>query len=166
MIILGIDIGVSGAVCCLRHGEPVVIKDLPITATQFGDKTVKRLDAPDFLQMIRSMVPADESGLIVMENIQVRQMAGRAMSHATETTLVGLRFAVQAVADVSRIKTETVDPRRWKKHFGIKDDKTGEQARQKAIERAPEAAEMLKRVKDHNRAESVLIALYGMEKFA
>jgi hypothetical protein len=166
VIILGIDIGVTGAVCCLEHGRPARIEDLPITAVQTGDKTIKRLDALEFKLLLQKMIPANQSGLIVMENIQVRQMAGRVMSHATETTLVGLRSAVQAVADVSRIRTETVDPRSWKKHFGIKSDKTGEQARKKATERLPDAAAMFKRVKDHNRAESALIAIYGRETFA
>lgn len=62
-----------------------------------------------------------------------------------------------------------VSPQKWKKYFGLL--KTKEQTiaegkelcRLKALEIFPEAAEYLKRKKDHDRAEALLIARYAWE---
>ena len=83
------------------------------------------------------------------------------MSHKTETALVGLRYAVQAVADIARLPVRTVQPQTWKRFYDIREDKNGSVARQKAADLFPVAAHKLGRVKDHNRAESLLIANYG-----
>lgn len=157
MIVIGIDIGVTGAMSAVDSRGTCVVQDLPIVVTDKG----KRLDAPQFIRDLRSLVPPGEAALIVAENVHVMQVAGRRMSHSTETTLVGLRFAVHAVADIARIPVELVTPQAWKKHFGIKADKTGKQARDTAAKLYPNAAHNLTRVKDHNRAESLLIAHYG-----
>ena len=138
------------------------IEDLPITVDAMG----KRLDAPGLIRMLRALIPAADAGLIVMENVHVMRVAGRAMSHSTESTLVGLRWAVQAVADVARFRVEVVSPQAWKKHYGISGDKTGAVARQTAAALYPAQASKLARVKDHNRGESLLIAHWGQARFA
>jgi hypothetical protein len=163
MIVIGIDLGVTGAVSGVSPSGSVQVEDLPITVSDAGEK---RLDARGLMQLLRSMVPAGEAGLIVTEDVRVRQIAGRAMSHKTETALVGLRYAVQAVADVARLQVRTVQPQTWKRFYDIREDKNGSVARQKAMQLFPIAAYKLGRVKDHNRAESLLIANYGARVMA
>ena len=161
MIVIGIDLGVTGAMTAIGP-QGLTVHDLPITEDERG----KRLNAPAFVALVRQLIPASETGLLAAENVHVMQVKGRAMSHSTETTLVGLRYAVQAVADCLRLRLELVTPQSWKKHYGIKADTKGQQARETAARLYPEAAPMLARVKDHNRAESVLIAHYVRSKKA
>lgn len=156
-IIVGIDLGVSGAVSAVDSHGSAQVEDLPILADDSG----KRLDAPAFIRMLRSLIPAADAGRIFMEDVHVMRVAGRAMSHSTETTLVGIRYAVQAAADIARIRVDVVSPQKWKKHYGIKGDKTGAEARKTAAGLYPQQAHKLARVKDHNRAEALLIAHWG-----
>ena len=162
MIICGIDVGVTGALAAVDTRGTASIHDLPITQDDQG----KRLSARAMLDMLRAAIPAGEYGLIVMENIHVQAMHGRMMSHSTETTLVGLRFAIQALADVARLKVHYVTPQTWKKFYGIKGDKKGSDARSTASALYPLQAHKISRVRDHNRAEAILIARYGYEEFA
>ena len=161
-IIVGIDLGVSGAVSAIDSRGSSVLHDLPIVEDDHG----KRLDAPSFIRLMRTLIPATEAGFVVTENVHVMRVSGRAMSHSTETTLVGLRFAAQAACDIARLRMHFVNPQSWKAHDGIKGDKTGAVARQIAASLYPARAEELKRVKDHNRAESLLIAHYAKDKIA
>lgn len=52
-------------------------------------------------------------------------------------------------------------PQRWKKYHGIPTGSDKEASRQLALRLAPELEPVLRRKKDHNRSESVLLALYG-----
>ncbi len=162
MIVMGIDLGVSGALAAIDAAGTALIEDLPIVEADDGGK---RLDARATIVLLRQLIPAGEAGLLVTEDIRVRQMAGRKMSHATETTLVGLRFALQAVADIARLPLRTVQPQTWKRRYALKADKGGKgvkgDARTIAAGLYPQVAHQLKRVKDHNRAEALLIAHYG-----
>jgi hypothetical protein len=162
MIVAGIDLGVTGAISAVDSHGFAVIHDLPIIEDGKG----KRLDAPNFIRLLRSLIPAAEAGFVVAEDVHVMRVAGRAMSHSTETTLVGLRFAMQAAADIARIRVELVRPQAWKAHYGIKADKTGAKAREVAKGLYPGRAGDLARVKDHNRAESLLLAHFGLGVFA
>jgi hypothetical protein len=64
-----------------------------------------------------------------------------------------------------QIKCRLVHPISWKRHFELKgSDK--EQSRQMAIKLLPASAESLKLKKTHNRAESLLLALYGADQLA
>lgn len=161
-IVVGIDLGVTGAIAAIDSRGSSVIHDLPIVQDDSG----KRLDAPTFIRLLRTLIPAVEAGCVVTENVHVMRVAGRAMAHSTETTLVGLRYAVHAACDIARIRMHFVSPQSWKAHYGIKGDKTGAVARQIAQTLYPMRAAELARVKDHNRAEALLIAHYGKDKLA
>lgn len=156
-VVVGIDLGVTGAMSAVDWRGNAHIVDLPIIRDDQG----KRLDAGAFICTLRSMISHQDAGFVVTENVHVMRVAGRAMSHSTETTLVGLRFAVQAACDIARIKVHFVSPQKWKAHFSIKADTSGKQAREAAIKLYPARADDLKRVKDHNRSESLLIAHWG-----
>jgi hypothetical protein len=74
---------------------------------------------------------------------------------------------------VLRFKPRMVSPQTWQAHYGLKGKKAvkrepGEMPQAIVIARTlyPEVAHWLSRVKDHNRAESLLIAHHGMQEFA
>lgn len=162
MILLGIDIGVTGAISAVDSSGACMVEDLPIAAAN-GGKTVS---ARDLIHLIRAMVPPGHHALAVMEDVRVRAMHGRTMSHKTETALVLARGAIEAVLHIARIDVRLVQPQAWKRHFHITGDKTGGKAREIAAGLYPLAADKLRRVKDHNRAESLLIAHYGQHRYA
>lgn len=164
MVIVGIDLGVTGAISALDQRGDAVIHDLPILQDESG----KRLDAPSFIRLLRTLIPVSEAGCVVTENVTVRRIAQRnaPVNFAGESTLVGLRYAVHAACDIARIRLHFVAPQSWKAHYGITSDKSGQVAREIAASLYPQRATDLQRVRDHNRAEALLIAHYGKAKLA
>lgn len=159
MIIFGIDPGLDGAIALFRDGRYLAVMDLPVIARGKGKAAVNRqLDAAVFAVFLRHTrsVHADESMLAVVERVSAMpgQGSGSVFSLGdTNGVLAALAIAI-----------EFVTPAEWKKHYRI--DSHKERARAAAIERFPEAAAMMTRKCDHNRAEAILIARYGHTRFA
>lgn len=161
-IIIGVDIGMTGAVAAIDSRGTCAIADLPIVDDHCG----KRIEGRALLDILRTLAPAyADPPTLVMEHIRVIAIPGRRMSHSTETTLVLGRGVVQAVADVARWPVRLVEPAAWKRAYGLRgkdaDADAGTRARNVATRLYPSAGPMLARIKDHNRAEAVLIAHYG-----
>jgi hypothetical protein len=55
-----------------------------------------------------------------------------------------------------------IEPATWKRHLRLNSSK--EDCRARAIQLLPGAADELQRVKDHHRAEAILIGIYGLDK--
>lgn len=159
MIVLGIDIGMTGAVAAIdAHGQ-CQVHDLPVIVSGKD----KRVCGRQLILLLRQLVPADGAALACIEDVRVRAIAGRPMSHATEGQLIRARGAVEAALDIMRMRVEVVQPATWKRHFGLL-----KQAKGASLETArllyPDAP--LKLAKFHNRAESLLIAHWARGKFA
>lgn len=159
MIVIGIDIGMSGAVAAVDHRGTCSVADLPIVEDAAG----KRVHGRQLLELLRFFVPAGERGMLVFEDVRVQAFAGRAMSHKTESALVMARGAVQAAGDVAGLPLVAVQPKTWKARYGLggKEDKGN--AREIAVSLYPSAEPQLRRVKDHNRAEALLIARWALQ---
>lgn len=155
MVVLGIDPGLHGAVaileieggaCRMAH-----IHDMPIAA---GPKGKVDLLHVALIEILRSVPPS----ICWVE--QVGAMPGQGVSTMFRfgKTAGAIHCAVAAAGHELRLVTPAV----WKKHFGITADKDG--ARSLASQRIPSLAPAFVRVKDADRAEAALIALYGAEK--
>jgi hypothetical protein len=101
-----------------------------------------------------------------MENVQ--PMGGEGAASRPMNGASAFRFGiavgqVRAAFQCYRIPVTLVVPRVWKAHYGLK-GQAKEEARQLAIDRLPEAKPYLARKLDHNRAESILIALYQADR--
>jgi crossover junction endodeoxyribonuclease RuvC len=68
--------------------------------------------------------------------------------------------AIEAAITLCSIPVEIVEPPAWKRFWKLP-GKDKESARQKALQLFPAAHEVPARKRDHNKAESALIALYG-----
>jgi crossover junction endodeoxyribonuclease RuvC len=68
--------------------------------------------------------------------------------------------AIEATIALCSVPVEIVEPSAWKRFWKLP-GKDKEAARQKALQLFPDAHAALARKRDHNRAESLLIALYG-----
>lgn len=154
MIILGIDIGITGAIAAVDHASETVA-DMP-TQPVPGNRQVKReVDPRALLHLVRELVRPGVEALAIVEDIH----AGTGPGSTARASLMDSRGVVRSVLAVARIDMRIVTPQKWKKFFGLDADK----GRSLEVARTlfPLQAGVLARKKDHNRAEALLLAHYG-----
>ncbi|RKP56378.1 hypothetical protein D7S86_08240 [Pararobbsia silviterrae] len=135
------------------NGAVRLIADLPTMPTE-GNGTIKReFDALAFYALMRGAVKADESAICVIEHAAP---FGKSMLSAA--ALEATKAGVLAVLRIQKHDVRRVAPTTWKKFFGLSADKDASLTLARGMYgHLPE----LKRAKDHNRAESLLIARWA-----
>ena len=159
MIFMGIDPGLTGAVGVVNeHGDFVACVDLPTKSKPTTAARVKReLDAVAFHRQLHSIIRNNQKGLAVIESVSSRPHQGVA-----STFSLGDSFGVlRGVLSVSPLAVDCVVPTVWKRAFDLL-GQSKQAARVLAQRLYPEAS--LKRQKDHNRADALLLARYGWLK--
>ncbi len=162
MIWIGIDPGVSGAISAIG---PLggVIADMPTTEIPGVGRTVRKICGRGLADVLRSMVPADEACMVLLEDVHV--MPSSKSGSAANTSLLHSKGVIEGVLGVLRLNVTLVNSQRWKRLYGLDSDKSAALAMAKKL--YPNlGAKHLTRAKDHNRAESLLIAHYGKVKLA
>lgn len=160
MIVLGIDPGLTGAVTLLAPGWAKVL-DLP---TMEDPSNGKRIDGRALAQQLTALIPPGEPVRVCIEGLSATGGWGR-NNHGS----VGSQYLTQgtvlcAVECLGLQFDEHVPPGTWKKFYGLggkgpkEAAETMRHARQLVADLYPDLAEFVQRQKDHNRAESVLIA--------
>lgn len=151
---LGIDVGIDGAITILdSKGRLVDVIDLPVVEIKVGKSTKRRL-APAALVSELEMFAREDCRALV-ESVSSRPGQGVASVFS-----FGQSFGIIAgVLAGLKIPTEYVTPATWVREMRIVSGKDG--SRQRAMELFPSHADKFKRIKDHNRAESCLIAVYA-----
>lgn len=164
MIYVGIDPGLTGAVAFINTaGGAVVIEDIPTRDVTGGAVVRKRVDGLELARMLRRHCPADQRALVTLE--AVHAIAGKREGQGGMQQMGSLERtsgAIEAVLEVLRMPFVAVYPQSWKRLYDLSKDKNA--ARDMAQRLYPDAQAMLARVKDHNRAEALLIAHYGLTK--
>lgn len=168
MIVVGIDPGLTGALSFIDTATgAVAIEDLPMKARTLAGRVTKRVDGLALATLIRRHVPAGRVAAAVCENVTFYKN-DKASPDSVEG-LIGCKHAVLTTMDVLRISSSVVEPKAWQGMFNLagKSKEPREKgalpaAVLKARELYPAAAPMLGRVKDHNRAESLLIAHFAV----
>jgi hypothetical protein len=164
---IGIDIGVTGAVSVIDDLGRCDIRDLPVIASQNGDhgeRMVKRkLDPRGLVELIRMLVPATDDALAVIEDIHA--FPGARNSPQATGSIMHSRGVVEAVLSICRFETIVVQPSMWKRFYGLNGTKK-EGSIEVACSLYPAAKHLLKRKLDHNRAEALLLAHWGLSKRA
>lgn len=159
MIVIGVDLGMTGALAAIDPRGTSVIHDLPISDDDDG----KRLNGRDLILLLRVVIPTGEAAMVVAEDVRVRQQGngGKHFNSAhSQGSLMISRGVLQAVCDIARLKLHYIQPATWKASYGLIKKKK-EASRQMALKLYPACAKDLQRVKDQNRAESLLLAHYG-----
>lgn len=167
MLTIGIDPGLTGAIAVLdHHGVPLAVRDLPVMpiAEAGPSATVKtEIDVRALYVLLRELVPADERAICVLEHASAvggKNGEGGLMS---KLSLAATKASIMAVLRLQGHDVRRVAPVTWKRHFGIGKEK-GEAlnlARSMYLG-LPE----IKRQKDHNRAEALLLARFAQARFA
>lgn len=156
MIVLGIDIGLNGAIAALDL-EQACVEDMPTKPE--GER--RRIDALELFRTLRRMVPSDRAAMIAFEQIS----SGQGRGGHSQASLMQSAGIVKAVADMTGWRTEAIQPAVWKRHYGlIKAPK--DESRAMAQRLFPQLAAELVRMKDVDRAEALLISLYARGRWA
>lgn len=149
-MILGIDPGNSGAIAVVSHtGSDVGVVDMPLMVV--GNKEIVAGD------IIAELVLFYRAKTVYLERVHSMPRQGVA-----STFKFGEAYGIiQGALMCTGCKIEYVTPQEWKKSYDlIGQDKDA--ARLKAIELYPEMEHRLKRKKDVDRADALLIAGYGL----
>ena len=155
MIVIGIDPGISGAICFFEEGQVKEIIDMPTMAD--GKKNKRQINGPQAYNEIYSRIKKSSKKDITVVIEQVSAMPGQGV---TSMFNFGQSFGVlKGICSAMQLSMQFVRPAKWKKYFGlIKAEKDA--SRTKVIEIFPYISSQLSRKKDSNKADAILIASY------
>ena len=155
MLIIGIDPGISGAICFFENGEVKEIIEMPTMAD--GKKNKKQINGTQIYNeiLVRVRDFSKKDIFVVIE--QVSAMPGQGV---TSMFNFGQSFGViKGICSAMQLSTYFIRPVKWKKYFGlIKSEKDA--SRTKAIEIFPYISPNLSKKKDANKADAILIASF------
>ena len=155
MMTVGIDPGISGAIAIINGtGTLLCVEDMPIMAKGKGGSRVKsQVNAAGLAELLGRYAPWRP--VVYCERVSSMPDQGVASVFSLGDTFGCIRGVIGALG----LASEIITPQSWKKYYGVGSDK--EVARAKAIEMYPLAP--IHKKKDHNRAEAILIARYGLD---
>ena len=155
MFIIGIDPGISGAICFFENGKIIEIIDMPIMND--GKKNKKQVNGAQIYNEIYKQIkniPKHEIN-VVLE--QVSAMPGQGV---TSMFNFGQSFGViKGICAAMRLPLHFVRPAKWKKYFNLLNSEK-QASRTKAIEIFPDISHKLSKKKDINKADAILIASF------
>jgi crossover junction endodeoxyribonuclease RuvC len=151
MIILGIDPGLNGGICCFDENF-IEAMDIPT----HGEGPKRRIDA----LAVRRFIKAWQPDMAFIERAQAMPKQGSS-SGFNYGRAVG---ALEAAVACSEVPMTIVEPSVWKRALGLPGGaENKESARQRAIQLRP-GCSLFERKKDHGRAEAFLIGYYGSQQ--
>ena len=158
MLIIGIDPGISGAICFFENGEVKEVIEMPTMAD--GKKNKRQINGSqtynEILQRIKNI--SNKDILVVIE--QVSAMPGQGV---TSMFNFGQTFgAIKGVCAALELPIFFVRPSKWKKHFELINS-SKDSSRTKAIEMYPSLSNNLSKKKDVNKSDAILIARFYSE---
>ena len=131
MIIVGIDPGISGALCFFSNGNVIDVIDMPTMAE--GKKNKKQVNGRQIFNEILNI----------------------------KNTFAGhkINVVVERICSAMELPIFYVRPAKWKKYFNLINAEK-DASRTKVIEMFPKISQKLSRKKDNNKADAILIAKY------
>lgn len=159
-IITAIDPGKTGAIAFLDPADHAgaSVFDMPVMA-----------DGVEPIELHR-LILANRATVGVIEKVQPMPSQGedkatgkrRPMGATSAFAFGGAFFTARTVLALCEIPLHAPMPGVWKKAMGLQGKADAKEiARQRALELFPHLHVSLKRKKDHNRAEALLLALYA-----
>lgn len=151
--ILGVDVGLSGALALYRDGRWLLL-DMPIA----GDAKRHEINGPELCRWLREQAPA---------HAYVEYAAARPGQGVSSMFKFGVSYGATKMALAAcGIPYTIVTPAKWKPAVGVPTGADKEASRLRALQLFPDQAASLARKKDHARADAMLIAHYGMKASA
>lgn len=160
-VVLGVDIGLDGAVARVSADGSASVYDI----ATLPDGKSRRINGRALILLLRQLVPAGVKPIFVIEDVRPRPNAARGTTMHSEGSLMRSRGIVEGVADIMGADLRAVQPQSWKRFYALlKTEKAASLVKARTL--YPSIASDLKRQKDQNRAEAVLIAHYGLRKLS
>ena len=153
---IGIDPGLSGAVAFIHESDSVAFIDMPVFATKKGKKFRNEIDLYALQQELAARSAGHESHLCI------EAQSSRPGQGVSSTFTIGKNYGLLlGMIETMRMRYEVVWPAAWKKAVmaGMGDGKS--ESIIVATRLYPGVADDLRRVKDHNRADALLIAEFS-----
>jgi crossover junction endodeoxyribonuclease RuvC len=156
-VILGIDIGASGAVALLTGaGDLVGVYDMPVLND--GPSGRRAVNAP----LLAENVFKSHASKAFVEFVGACPGEGAVGAFAFGRS----RGVVEGVLGACGVSAAHIAPASWKRAVGLPAGRQGakDAARSETIRRWPDKAALFARVRDDGRAEACLIAIAGLKR--
>ena len=156
MLIIGIDPGISGALCFFEDGKIIDVIDMPSMSE--GKKNKRQVNGCLLVNLIKENI--ENSGEVAVVVEQVNAMPGQGV---TSMFNFGQTFgAIKGICAALELPIFFVRPSKWKKHFELINS-SKDSSRTKAIEMYPKLSNQLAKKKDVNKSDAILIARFFSE---
>ena len=151
MIIIGIDPGVSGAICILTDGKITEIYEMPTMID--GKKNKKQVNGAEVTNIINKELVNEKDINVVIEHVSA--MPGQGV---TSMFNFGQSFGVlKGICAALKLPVHFIRPVKWKKHFNLINTEK-DASRTKVIDVFPYISSKISKKKDANKADAILIA--------
>ena len=155
MLIIGIDPGISGAMCFFQNGEITDVIDMPSMAD--GKKNKRQINSQQVFNEISERIINIPRKEIIVVIEQVSAMPGQGV---TSMFNFGQSFGIlKGICSAMQLPMYFVRPAKWKKYFNLINSEK-DASRTRAIEIFPYFSSHLSRKKDSNKADAILIASF------
>ena len=158
---IGIDPGIGGAIAFITDKNIEVI-DMPIMKQHWSKKNINMVDTNELHRILASLYNArnksgEKIGVVKIESINADPRWGSVQCWR----LGGAFYSVLAVVNGLNhcFDVEMVLPTQWKKKYGLINTPK-DMSRLVVLKMYPHLSEVLKRKKDVDRADAILIAGY------
>ena len=153
MLIIGIDPGISGAICFFENGDVIEVIDMPTMAD--GKKNKRQINGRQIFNEFSTRIKSYSLNEIHVVVEQVSAMPGQGV---TSMFNFGQSFGViKGICSAMQLPIYFVRPSKWKKYFDLINTQK-DASRTKAIEMFPNISSTLSKKKDANKADAILIA--------
>jgi len=160
MLIIGIDPGITGAICFFEDGKIIDVVEMPNMAE--GKKNKRQVNGAQIYHEISKRIKNLEKKDIKIIIEQVAAMPGQGV---TSMFNFGQSFGVlKGICAAMQISMYFVRPAKWKKYFNLINSEK-DASRTKAIEIFPHFSAQLSRKKDSNKADAILISSFFYETY-
>jgi len=150
--IIGIDVGLNGAIAMMRGETLTGIVDMPTVSLDRNGKTKRQISIPELIAILDEFKP---------EEAYCERVFAMSGQGVTSVFSFGRSLgAIEGVLAARLIKTTLVTPQTWQKAMGVSGGKDG--ARARAMELFPWNVDYFKLKKHDGRADAALIACWGL----
>ena len=158
MLIIGIDPGISGAICFFKDGKILDVIEMP-TMTE-GKKNKRQANGSQIYNEISKRIDLSDKQNIRVIIEHVSAMPGQGV---TSMFNFGQSFGIlKGICAAMQLPVYFVRPAKWKKYFSLINSQK-DASRTRAIEMFPYFSSQLSKKKDANKADAMLIASYFYE---
>jgi hypothetical protein len=152
VIVLGVDIGVQGAIAVLDGVRLLAVHQMPVLHD--GPAGRRTVNAP----LLASIVFASHATHAFVEHVSARPKEGAVGAFAFGRS----RGVIEGVLAAAGVPCSFVTPASWKRAVGLAAGRDKDASRAEAIRRWPGQAELFKLKKSDGLAEAALIAVAGL----